>query len=398
MKGLIIFLIPPQEVISGGIMSIFSLAEESRKLKSIHNSDVFVSVYPGAESYKKNHLFTNSEKIYEFDRLLATHNDIDKLLIHIPEYEVADILPSLIERINIFPSELQINILNQNIEHMPSQEVVAELYKITPNITQTVAHQRYASQDIADAYLIPTHLLTVYLDQSQYIQKDFDKKEKLILYSPDDNSHKTKVLRELAENLSEYEFLEINNVTYSQYKKLIAKAAYTITFGEGFDGYFIEPAFSGSIPIAVYNDTFFPSMEYKKFPNVFTSYDGLSKSASSVIKGLDKAKYNSLNSSLAEELAKTYSRNVYVKNIQLFYERKYTFKPSSSALLTLFTKTVIQEAQRVRELEYLIQEKDSKILKTEEELRQISAELSLITQSKVWQYASRLRSIIHLGR
>jgi len=50
----------------------------------------------------------------------------------------------------------------------------------------------------------------------------------------------------------------IRNLTYDQYKSLVSRAKWALTFGEGLDGYFIEPVFSGAIAFAVYNEQFLP--------------------------------------------------------------------------------------------------------------------------------------------
>jgi hypothetical protein len=58
---------------------------------------------------------------------------------------------------------------------------------------------------------------------------------------------------------------------------LISRAFFTITFGEGMDGYFLQPAVVKSIGVAVYNDNFFPDRSWLNLDNVFENYDDLSK-------------------------------------------------------------------------------------------------------------------------
>lgn len=398
MKGLILFLIPPDEVISGGIMSIFSLAVESRKLKKSHHSDVFICTYPGTKSYGRNSLFANEEIIYEFDDIITSHSDVDKILIHIPEYEVLNVFHSLSKRISTLDCGLHINILNQNIEHMPSPEVISKLYTLTAHVTQTVAHLRYASQQTADNYLIPTHKMTVYIDQSQYKQKGFHEKNKIIAYSPDRYDNKQLVIKKLAQSLPDYSFKEINNLTYSQYKSLISDAAYTITFGEGFDGYFIEPAFCGSIPLAVYNEIFFPHSDYKKYENVFLSFDDLIDKVPLFVKKLDKNNYTKLNRLLVNELEKTYSRHVYVKNIKDFYQEKYTYIPDEKKVLAMYQMLLKKEADKSRQLynqySVAVEQKETIQAQYNHALR----ELKEISSSKAWYYATTLRRFTHTAK
>jgi hypothetical protein len=398
MNGLIVFLIPPEEVISGGIMSIFSLAQESRMLKDTHNSEVFISVYPGNDSYRKNALFANTETIYEFDALLDKYKEVDSLVIHIPEYAVKEVSAQLIERSNKFPPNVQINILNQNIVHMPNMDDISILYSVTNNITQTVAHKRYSSQDVADKYGLPTHLFGVYINESQYKKSNFSKKEKIILYSPDDHTQKNAIIETLQNELPDYEFLEIRNLTYDEYKMKIKNASYTITFGEGFDGYFIEPVFSGSISIAVYNDIFFPSKSYLKYPNVFTSYENLLESAVRFIKEQDKSSYNELNSTLAEELMKIYSRDIYVENIKLFYRKCYTHTPSLDSRLSLSNKAIKYMKTQIDNLRQEAYRKDLIISDKYTQIENLNLELLLITQSRAWKYITIMRKLLHFGK
>lgn len=58
--------------------------------------------------------------------------------------------------------------MNQNIELMPEPEKLKDLYKLTNNITQTIAHDRYATQEVCDKWQIPTHLFSVNIDLTKY--------------------------------------------------------------------------------------------------------------------------------------------------------------------------------------------------------------------------------------
>ena len=71
---------------------------------------------------------------------------------------------------------------------MPKVEKLKNLYKLTDNITQTVAHDRYATQEICNKYKIPTHLFSALWDMSAYKKRDFSQKEKIIVLSPDANN------------------------------------------------------------------------------------------------------------------------------------------------------------------------------------------------------------------
>ena len=75
----------------------------------------------------------------------------------------------------------------------------------------------------------------------------------------------------------------------NDYKKLISRALFTITFGEGYDGYFIEPYFSGSIGFAVRNDTFFP----KKMSSLMGLYSSWEDMELNIVKDIRKLEKDS---------------------------------------------------------------------------------------------------------
>ena len=52
------------------------------------------------------------------------------------------------------------------------------LYKLTKNITQTLAHDRYATQEICNKWKMPTHLFSVNIDLSKYKNFTFEEKGK----------------------------------------------------------------------------------------------------------------------------------------------------------------------------------------------------------------------------
>ena len=60
------------------------------------------------------------------------------------------------------------------------------------------------------------------------------------------------------------------------FKKVISEAKWALTLGEGLDGYFIEPIFSGAIGFSVYNSRFFTE-DFESLETVYSDYDELIK-------------------------------------------------------------------------------------------------------------------------
>lgn len=332
-KNLIVFLLPPEVYISGGILSIFNIAKTSRLFKKDHNSEVILATFPFRTTYLKIDLFKNAETIYNFDQVANIAPQLDNLIIHIPEYLSKSfyrkLSKSAFKKLKM-AKNLQINILNQNIEEMPDKEQFANLFKITNNITQTTAHHRYSTQDFFERYQIPLHLIPACVDISAYGATSYAEKENLIAYSCDNNQDKDRVLEMLKEKLPDYQTVEIKNMTFDQYMDTITKAKYTITFGEGFDAYLGQPQFVGSVGVAVYNETFFPSREILSLSNVFNSYNDLIEQFPNFVRKHEQniQEYNMTIDKFLEYSNILYNEEDYQTRIKNFYLGKYDFTTS----------------------------------------------------------------------
>ena len=331
-KKIIVFLVPGNIKVNGGVMSIFSLCQASREIKK----DFFVclATYPKGRTYLINDNFYNRERILRFNQIVNRAKFVQKMILHIPEYYADDFYNDLNQQgISFLKSipELQINILNQNIAQMPAPEALQDLYKLTKNITQTIAHDRYSNQEVCDKWNIPTHLFSVNIDLSKYRIFDFEDKERVIALSPDKNGYRERVIEQIKDRLPDWKIVTIHNMTFGQYMDLIARSYFTITFGEGMDGYFNQPAYVGSVGIAVYNEDFFPDDTWKDLVNVYYSYDEIVAKLCDDIKMLssDKGLYYQVIEKHLEKLKNIYTMNGYIANIERFYNNDYDFVPSS---------------------------------------------------------------------
>ena len=113
-------------------------------------------------------------------------------------------------------------------------------------------------------------------------------------------------------------------MTYSVYLQIISEARFSLTFGEGLDGYFLEPVFSGGIGIAVYNNRFFDE-EYKNLPFVYASWDDLAEcfSADVLQANQNPDTYKTIHKSQFEILATNYSYENYQRNIISYYAKYF---------------------------------------------------------------------------
>ena len=212
---------------------------------------------------------------------------------------------------------------------MPQPEKLKDLYNLTDNITQTVAHNAYATQEVCDKWQIPTHLFSVHIDMSRYKRYEFEEKEKIIVLSPDKNDYKVKIINKLEEAFPDWKLITVKNMTFPQYMDLIGRAFFTISFGEGFDGYFLQPLYVGGLGFAVYNNDFFPDKSWKSLRNVYSTQEEMSKRIRTDLKDLstNKKLYIQMRQTHLQKLNEIYTDNNYFSNIDRFYKKDYDFVP-----------------------------------------------------------------------
>lgn len=332
-EKIVLFLVPNLSMISGGLMSIYSMCEYSRNI--CKDSFCLISTHPGDYTYAVNDKFKNNEKIYRWEQITKNAKNVKEMILHIPEYYSQEFYSDLGESdIKFLKSikKLHINIMNQNIELMPEPEGIKNLYELTSQITQTTAHHRYAKQEICDKWTIPMHFFSVYIDYSKYKQYSFDEKEKIIVLSPDSNDFKENIVDKLQRELPDFKLITVQDMTFSEYMDLISKAYFTITFGEGMDGYFCAPHFVNSVGITVYNDNFFPDSSWLNLKNVYSDYNDLLSNLVSDINFLISSPedYQKIIQEYCYRMMELYSLEKFKDNLERFYKKEYDFFPGGS--------------------------------------------------------------------
>jgi len=332
-EKIIAILVPEGNFMSGGIYSMFSIAAQLRKLKNIHGFDVIVVSRPNIPNltYFRNTHFRNYENVYRFDQL-RNCDAVREICLYIPEYVadtfVADLAPHQLTWLKSRES-VHINILNQNIKLMPEPKSLERLKTLTNSISVSVAHHAYFNQDMTNKYGFPTILLPAYTDLSSYPKSGFLEKHKLIIYSPDDAPHKAQCLKILRANLPEFELREIKNITFDTFMDLATRCMFSVSFGEGFDGYVAQPTLQGGIGMTVYNDDFFPSPDYQSFENFFVSDEDMLNNICAVIAHLSNTKsdYERLNAQLVAKHDALYSYDNYLSQIEKLSLKQFEIFP-----------------------------------------------------------------------
>ena len=402
-----VYFVPPDHIINGGVMSIFSICKEARSLSSNDkNSFFYISTYPGTPSYGKNTLFDNNEVVYDFESILKKHNNISSIVLNIPELVITKVSNSLNAHSDYLNNvdEVYINVLNQNIKYMPEVNDFLSLYKYTDKVSQSTAHNRYATQELSDIYGVPLKHLSVYLDPSQYKFIE-EKSERLIVYSPDNSEEKQAIISKLKNELTEYEFIEVRGLKYDEYKELLGRARYVITFGEGMDGYFIESSFSGAVPISVYNDDFFPGDDFLSFDSVFANAIEMKNNLVKTIQKMDgnKIAYEQLRDSIFKSTKKYYNFENYRNNLRGLLQHDFDYFPSNESLAKKIHMVAKKSSNKIDELNDFIGAYQGKLdtirkqyTHLKDEYRTLSEKHEDVIQSKSWKITKPLRSFLFM--
>ena len=181
---------------------------------------------------------------------------------------------------------------------------------------------------------MPVHLFSTWLDYSKYAPTAFDKKEKIIVLSPDQNEHRSKIVRTLETQLPNFSLVTVKHMKFEEYMALISKAFAVITFGEGFDGYFSQPSFLGTLSFSVFNETFFPDKSWLSLKNVFGSYQEMNKNISDFILRTqeNQSEYYQCVDDVRCGVERYYSEQLYEDNLKRFYLKQYDVLPRKEVL------------------------------------------------------------------
>ena len=355
-KRLMVIVVPEHNAMSGGIYSFFSIANHMHAMRRIHGYDVLVMTRPNPtnHTYVRLSAFRNAETVYRFEQILLC-DQIEELYVHIPEYTTPffyDLLsPDLLRYLKSWKN-LFINIMNQNIELMPEASAFEDLRGLATELTQSVAHHAYFGQKFADHYNLPTLLLPAYTDLSPYPASTLEEKRKLIIYSKDEAPHREACLEILEREFRDYERVEIRDISFDRYMQLATDCQFSISFGEGFDGYVTQPVQQGGIGLTVYREEFFPSEDFKDCYNIFSSEKEMVAELATRMRRLaaDPDLYKSVNKAFKQKHDKLYSFDDYVSRIRQLALRDFDLFPVSALQYS------IGERERLKALWDLIEQ------------------------------------------
>src|SRR6516164_3945717 len=330
-RKLVWFLVPSWDVCGGGLLSISYFHAETQVLLGGPGVAVVASTYPNAPTLKKYTAFPNSMDIFSFTEVITHFKSVHHAILHIPEYFCKDFPSQLSPTERLYLDtipRLQVNIMLQNVDQCKPDDI-EPLRTLTDEITCTTAHDRYSTQEQSTRFGIPLHKLSVFVDG--YEQRRWAEKQDIMVLSPDQHPLRNRVIDTVKKGLPSLELITVENMPYESYRSLIAKAKWSLTFGEGLDGYFAEMAWTGGIPFAVYNDRFFMP-QFRELATVYDTWDELQTWIVGDILRLDhKEVYDAAGEPIRRVLNELYSCEKYHENIRLFYNEQYSFPSNGPA-------------------------------------------------------------------
>jgi hypothetical protein len=277
-KRLILFLVPGEEFISGGILSIFNLYRFSRELAAAHGGRVVMCTYPSeARPGMRYTMFKNDVAIHSFEDVMKLAPRRSELLVHIPEYAAERVVAAIgWEDLRRLAAErtVRVNILNQNVELMPDQPFLERLKLTVAEVTCTTAHPSYSTRAYRALVGIPCHHIPAWMHPDDAPATPAQSKRELMLVSPDPSPHREAVLSLIAANFPQLEIRVVWDLKFQDYLELERAAKWSLTFGEGMDGYFLGVFLRGGIGFAVFNEVFF-TPEYRSLRTVYPSFEAL---------------------------------------------------------------------------------------------------------------------------
>jgi hypothetical protein len=331
-KKLIVFIVPGadwftgKDAISGGILSVASICEETKKLQHIHEAEVIMATLPGEYLLVRHTMFPNEIDVFRFGQITKHFGHLEQVLFHIPEYMIPTFTGHWRKEHRKFSAiQVHVNVLNQRIDIMPEPWQINELRGLVNKVTQTTAHEKYTTLENRQKFGIPLHKLSVFGSPERYNRTPLESKKKIITFSPDPHPLKDELIELLRLNLSEYKIREVRNLTYTDYLAWTAETQFTITLGEGLDFYFIETVFSGGVAFALDKKDFFTD-EFRDVPGIYGNMkDLMSRIVGDMTSLFNATTYKDWNAKQYQACAGIYKFEEYVENLKKFYRGDYTY-------------------------------------------------------------------------
>lgn len=121
-------------------------------------------------------------------------------------------------------------------------------------------------------------------------------------------------------------------MTFDHFMRLATECQFSISFGEGFDGYLAQPIHQGGMGLTVYREAFFPSDHFRSYYNIFGSEQEMVAELATRLRRLaaEPDLYQSINRAFQAEYEQLYSQEDYARRIRLLALRKFELFPQQA--------------------------------------------------------------------
>jgi hypothetical protein len=293
----------------------------------MHGAKVALCAIPGDDPLLvKYSWFEDASYLLDLTTVLRRCADLRRLQLHIPEGGVNRVAQWLdVVRFSLLRNikEIDLNIMIQNIDLIHGQNI-AELKRFG-KVTATTAHEAYCNPAMRETLGVPLHRLGVCNGPELYAPSGYGEKEPILVVSHDEHPLKEQVLAQIARALPGLQIRIVRNLPYEDYKKLVWRARWSLTFGEGLDGYFADMIFNGGVSFAVFNERFF-TPAFAELETVYPSWEILLERIVHDLQRLDHPiAYEGCGRQAYDLLSSLYSTSQFRQNLRAFYRGEYTF-------------------------------------------------------------------------
>lgn len=263
---------------SGGVLSVLEIASIADRVGMSGGFDARLAYLPGSGRVGRRHPHSpTGEPIAPLDTVLAEYSDAERVWLFVPEIiaaREADVVVRTVRAADLSTAHLVVDVMNQNVALMPTPEALHRFGEAlgADELTVTTAHQAHSNPAAREHFGVPTHHFAAWVFHDDYTFARYsDRRRRRLLVSPDSRPERDAVMAALQRELPDLDVVVIKGLTYREYTELVMSSTFSLTFGEGFDGYFAEMGLAGGVPFGVYDDRYFMP-EYAELPNVFADY------------------------------------------------------------------------------------------------------------------------------
>jgi hypothetical protein len=327
---LVLIMLPGYNLPGGGILSLLSLFKESKRCLDNELYNVVLCNINGTGNVIKQSWFKNDFFIFNENALKNNIKKSERIIVHLPEHYTIKFIENH-KFLLKFKDKIVLNIYNQNSLLMPDKTLIKSLKSIFYKIVITVNFSVDVNNSIVEEIGIPLHWIPSWFVNSKYNVINYNKKSETIIISPDSHPNKIHVLNLIKENYPEINIIEIKKMDFFNFLKLQQKSKWALTFGEGYDGYFVGSFLFGGICFSVKNSDFFPkNLQDNSNDYIYESYSELQNN---LIRDINFLKnnpeiYDKYSAKIRKEIHNEFSHEIHVEGIKKFYKKDYTIKPN----------------------------------------------------------------------